>query len=111
MPKTRSTEVALAKLAYYQRLTHKLSVLPWALIEGENAFEAVNETGLRYGFNFVRYNPLRPRPGRDCAWRLPTAPEAMDLQKGQLLRKRRLGFRRRHVVCAAIGEARNPSAE
>jgi len=75
MPKALPAETALAKLARYQKLTRKIPVLHWALIEGENDSEAdieaicdaVRGAGLRCDFNLVRYNPYSPKQGREPA--------------------------------------------
>lgn len=71
MPKALPVDEALGKLVAYQRLTRKLPVLHWAMIEGENddvetieaICDAVNDAGLRCDFNIVRYNPFSEGQG------------------------------------------------
>lgn len=73
LPKALPVELALEKLAAYQRATRKIPVLHWAFIAGENddlatldgICQAVHEAGLRPDVNIVRYNPFSPGQGTE----------------------------------------------
>lgn len=75
LPKALPAREGLAKVADYARLTRKVPVLHWALIEGENdrpqdldaIIAAVREVDLHADFNLVRYNPFSAAQGREPA--------------------------------------------
>lgn len=68
LPKAQPAEVALDRLASWQRSTHKIVTLHHAYIAGENDGEgdvhaicdALEERGLMVHVNIVRYNPHDP---------------------------------------------------
>jgi adenine C2-methylase RlmN of 23S rRNA A2503 and tRNA A37 len=72
LPKAQPAEVALDRLASWQRSTHKLVSLHHAYIAGENDAEAdvhavcdaIEERGLMVHVNIVRYNPATSSPAR-----------------------------------------------
>jgi adenine C2-methylase RlmN of 23S rRNA A2503 and tRNA A37 len=69
IPKAVHPKAALDWLVRYQSETGQRVVLHWALIDGENddisqaraAADLANESGLRAGFNLVRYNPANEK--------------------------------------------------
>ncbi len=73
LPAALDPMTALRALVGWQQVTHKLPVLHWAFIEGQNDSEAdieaitaaVCRVGLRADFNIVRYNPPTPVDGRE----------------------------------------------
>jgi 23S rRNA (adenine2503-C2)-methyltransferase len=76
LPRALPVAVALQRLVRWQEITHKLPVLHWAYIAGENdsiesterLVEVVQRSGLRADINIVRYNPYSPRQGSEPAF-------------------------------------------
>ena len=89
LPKAQPLAESLAKLVDWQRLTRKIPVLHWALIEGANddpgtlhgICDAVQAAGLICDVNLVRYNPYSPKQGREPS-------EAVIQRCAQILRDR-----------------------
>lgn len=93
LPQAMDPGPALSLLATYQRQTHKIPRLHWALIQGENdqlgdvvkLCDAVERAGLRVDVNLVRYNP----PGDEAAYGRESSEERVLAV--EYLLQRRLG--------------------
>ena len=89
LPKAQPADVALDRLAAWQRATYKLVKIHYAFIEGENDDEAdvhavcdaIEARNLAVHVNLVRYNPAGPRQGRE-------PPEPILRRNADLFRKR-----------------------
>jgi len=90
LPKAQPVDVALDRLAAWQRATYKLVKIHYAFIAGENDREAdvhavcdaIEARNLAVHVNIVRYNPPGPRQGRE--------PEASILERNANIFRRRL---------------------
>lgn len=98
LPKAQPVEVALDRLAAWQRATYKLVKIHYAFIAGENDGEAdvhavcdaIEARKLAVHVNIVRYNPPGPRHG--------TEPELSILERNADIFRRRLPYARVKLI-------------